>query len=65
MDVSMMMLLPQVRNEPFKHYATGSEERKLLEEELRLVNSQTPHKIPLVINGERVIVYGMQSSLGL
>eukprot|EP00741_Cyanophora_paradoxa_P000641 tig00000430_g617.t1 len=49
--------LPQIKNEPFLHYAPGSAERKALREALDQMKAASPCKIPVLIQregGERV-----------
>eukprot|EP00741_Cyanophora_paradoxa_P000633 tig00000430_g609.t1 len=46
--------LPQIKNEPFLHYAPGSAERKALREALDQMKAGGPCKIPVVINGKEI-----------
>lgn len=45
--------IPMPKNEPVKSYAKGSEERKLIEAELKK-QASTQIEIPLIINGEEI-----------
>ncbi|KAJ5759414.1 hypothetical protein N7520_006570 [Penicillium odoratum] len=44
--------VPQINNEPNKHYTPGSPDRKALEEALASVNKKAPFNIPLVVAGK-------------
>lgn len=46
--------VPQINNEPNKHYAPGSPDRKALEDALATVKSKAPLSIPLTIAGKDI-----------
>ncbi|KAG8863803.1 1-pyrroline-5-carboxylate dehydrogenase [Tulasnella sp. 330] len=46
--------VPAIDNEPMRHYASGSAERKGLEAALAEMKSQMPFQVPIVINGKPV-----------
>ncbi|KAJ5646867.1 hypothetical protein N7490_003239 [Penicillium lividum] len=46
--------VPQINNEPNKHYTPGSPDRKALEEALASVNKKAPFNIPLVVAGKEI-----------
>lgn len=46
--------IPQINNEPNKHYAPGSPDRKGLEDALAKYKSQAPLTVPLVVAGKEV-----------
>ncbi|KAF8506212.1 delta-1-pyrroline-5-carboxylate dehydrogenase [Gautieria morchelliformis] len=46
--------VPQVENEPFRHYAPNSVERKNLESAIRDMEQALPFEVPIVINGKPV-----------
>ncbi|KAJ5923353.1 hypothetical protein N7454_008598 [Penicillium verhagenii] len=46
--------VPQINNEPNKHYTPGSPDRKALEEALASVNSKAPFNVPLVVAGKEI-----------
>ncbi|KAI0236358.1 1-pyrroline-5-carboxylate dehydrogenase, partial [Massospora cicadina] len=46
--------LPVVENEPMFNYEPGSKEREQLQEALKIMRSQAPFEVPIIINGEEV-----------
>lgn len=46
--------VPKIENEPNKHYAPGTLERKALEDALAATKQKAPLNIPLVIGGKEV-----------
>ncbi|KAJ5993669.1 hypothetical protein N7451_009393 [Penicillium sp. IBT 35674x] len=46
--------IPQINNEPNKHYTPGSADRKGLEDALASVNQKSPFNVPLVIAGKEI-----------
>ncbi|CUS12697.1 unnamed protein product [Tuber aestivum] len=51
---NMSFKIPAIDNEPNKHYATGSSERKALTEAIQALRSRAPIAVPLRINAESV-----------
>ncbi|KIJ57180.1 hypothetical protein M422DRAFT_23276 [Sphaerobolus stellatus SS14] len=46
--------VPEIKNEPFKHYAPGSPERLALQKALDEMKQSLPFEVPIVINGKHV-----------
>lgn len=46
----------QIKNEPMKSYAKGSEERAKLEAAIKEMQANVPFDIPCIINGKEVTV---------
>ncbi|KAJ6160672.1 hypothetical protein N7470_004068 [Penicillium chermesinum] len=46
--------VPQISNEPNKHYAPGSPDRKALEQALASFKQKAPLSIPLVVSGKQI-----------
>eukprot|EP00493_Phyllostaurus_siculus_P018286 UN18576 len=43
--------LPDIKNDPFRHYAPGSEDRRLVAVECAKLRAQPVQEIPCVVNG--------------
>lgn len=46
--------VPEIKNEPFRHYAPGSHERQALESALNEMKKSLPFQVPIIINGKPV-----------